>query len=250
MPMKTIPFILIFLNLIATSRNFSAEKSKYAIQRDIISFVKIEPNIDEKNFSSSAIAGKKNVPLAVGLSLLVPGLGEWYANDFSHGKYFMMSEAGLWLTYASFNVYGSWVRDDARNYAKTNAGVSIEGKDDKYFVNVGNFTSLNDYNNSKLLNRQSEKMYLNTAQYFWKWKSDEQRKIYKEMRISSDVAFNNLKFVGTAIAINHILSAINAGMSAVSYNHSLASLPVDVRFSALANPNGIDGAKMTLTTHF
>ena len=71
-------------------------------------------------------------------------------------------------------MYGSWVRDDARNYAKTNAGISLDGKDDKFFVNIGNYRSINEYNYAKLLIRQSV-MYLNTEQYFWEWKNDAQK---------------------------------------------------------------------------
>ncbi|MEK7262975.1 MAG: hypothetical protein AAB071_00510 [Bacteroidota bacterium] len=248
--MKTILLTILFLSVAIQYSVFAQEKMKSEIQRDLFSNITMKINEREEIFNSDAVHSKKSVPLAVGLSLLIPGLGEWYADGFSNGKYFVMSETALWLTYASFDMYGSWVRDDARNYAKTNAGISLDGKDDKFFVNIGNYRSINEYNYAKLLIRQSEVMYLNTEQYFWEWKNDAQRRTYKEMRISSDVAFNNLKFVGSAIAVNHILSAINAGMAAVSYNRSLSTLQFDVRFNAITYQNRIDGMKMVIHSTF
>ena len=122
------------------------------------------------------------------------------------------------------NAYASWVRDDARQFATAHSGVDIHGKDDKFFVNLGNYISVDDYNNQKLIQRQAEKMYLPSEKYFWQWDSNKNRSQYRSMRIQSDVAFNELKYVGVLVGVNHLASAINAAISASSHNKNLQSL--------------------------
>ena len=164
----------------------------------------------------------------------------------SSGKYFFTAEAALWLTYIGFDSYGTWVRSDAREFAKTNAGVLLTGKNEKYFVNIGNFISVDEYNRVKLLNRQSEKLYNPPSQYYWKWNSHTQRLQYREMRINSDEAFNNLKFVGTAIFLNHLASAINAALSASSHNKELSS-SFHLRFSPFVSSSLNKGISLSLS---
>ena len=75
---------------------------------------------------------RKAPGLAAVYSLILPGMGELYAGDFSSGKYFLIGEGILWITFAAFEIYGDAVRDDARTYAVTYAGVSPAGKNDQF----------------------------------------------------------------------------------------------------------------------
>jgi TM2 domain-containing membrane protein YozV len=216
--------LFLFFSLVCFSVAFSQTKQeRFMLVRDLFSRHAATSLASSQNNLGLPATTKKSVPLAVALSFLVPGLGEWYAGNFSSGKYFLLAEGGLWLTYAGFDQYGTWVRNDARQYAKVNAGVSLEGKDEKYFVNIGNFMSVDEYNHTRLINRQSEKMYLPSSEYYWKWKTQQQRLTYRSLRINSDLAFNNLKFIGIGIGLNHLASAINAALSASSYNRNALS---------------------------
>jgi len=59
-------------------------------------------------------------------------------------------ERGAPLAYIrAFEIYGNSVRDDARLYAVSNAGVSPAGKNDQFYVDVGNFLNVADYNEQK-----------------------------------------------------------------------------------------------------
>lgn len=193
-------------------------------------------------FDENISSGKKKVGLAVLYSLLLPGMGELYVEEYGVGKYFTIAEGVLWLTYSSFELYGTWLRDDARNFAVTHARIAIDGKDDQYFVDIGNFLNIYDYNEKKLRDREPEKLYdVNT--HFWQWEYDAHRAAYRELRISHDHVFNNNRFVVAAIIVNHIASAINAGRLALSHNRRLeeASL-IQVHASVLGGaryPHGI-----------
>jgi hypothetical protein len=168
--------------------------------------------------SEPVLSGKKSAATAVLYSLLLPGMGELYADGFDEGRYSLIAEGGLWLTYASFQQYGSWIRNDARNFASSHAGAAISGKDDQYFVDLGNFNDTYEYNEKQLRDRELEKLYDANAGYFWKWDSDESRREYRSLRVSSERVLNNSKFVVAVIVVNRIISAVNAARLVRLYN--------------------------------
>jgi TM2 domain-containing membrane protein YozV len=111
---------------------------------------------------------KKSVFLAVVASLIVPGAGELYAGSFETGKYHLIAEGGLWLTYYGFRLHSNWLGQDARTFANQHAGANFDNKDDQYLVNIGNFNNTGEYNETKMRNRESDFVYL-TEQYNWQW---------------------------------------------------------------------------------
>lgn len=169
-------------------------------------------------FSDQSASSKKSVPLAVALSSVLPGMGELYAGDYSRGKYLTSAEGFLWLTFASVHFYGTWLKNDARLFASTNAGVKLAGQDDKYFVDIGNYSDIYWYNERKLQHRQEEKLYDPNSNYYWRWNDEASRQKYRNIRIKSDEVLNSRQFIVGAILANHIVSAINAGMLASKFN--------------------------------
>ena len=190
------------------------------------------------------LPAKKSVGLAVLYSLLLPGMGELYAEGFSSGKYFLIAEGVLWLGYAAVQVHGDELRDDARAFAVSHAGVDVTGKNDDFFVDVGNFMTVADYNDKRLRDREPEKLYDPLAGYNWRWDNDASRLTYREQRISSENMYNNRKFIGAAIVVNHIVSAINAARSAIAYNNArsdaLGNLHLSTRLlGGMEQPHGV-----------
>jgi hypothetical protein len=161
---------------------------------------------------------KKSAATAVLYSLLLPGMGELYADGFDEGRYSLIAEGGLWLTYLSFRQYGSWLQDDARSFAASRAGATVTGKNDQYFVDLGNFNDTYEYNEKQLRDRELEKVYDVSAGYYWKWDSDNSRKEYRALRVSSERVLNNSKFIIATIVVNRIISAINAARLVRLYN--------------------------------
>ncbi|TAK64000.1 MAG: hypothetical protein EPO24_03625 [Bacteroidetes bacterium] len=187
--------------------------------------------------------GKKSVAAAVALSLLLPGLGEWYAGDYSSGKYLSMAEGGLWLTWASFRLYGDWIQNDARTYAVQHAGITTDNKDDQYFIDIGNFVSVDAYNEQVLRDRDDDKVYDANSHYNWNWDTDNNREQYRQLRVQSDKVYNNANFVIAAIIVNHVISGINAARTATKHNNAIDETG-GLNFQAsplgtLAAPSGI-----------
>ncbi len=206
------------------------------------------PNVPLDNITVT----KKKQTVAVLYSLLLPGMGEWYADDFASGRYSLIAEATLWLTYASFQQYGNWYQSDARQYASAHAGASLSGKNDQFFVNMGNFNNVYDYNDQKLRERDLANVYDPAAGYSWIWDTDADRQHFRAMRVSSDKILNNSKFVIGAVIMNHIISAVNAARLVRHYNKNadlgLGSWQLEPNL--IGESGQIDGMRLTYTQHF
>lgn len=164
--------------------------------------------------------GRRSVFLAVAGSILLPGLGEYYAGNFNEsGRYSLAAEGTLWLTYAGLQLHGTWVRNDARVFGAQMAGISFSGKDPDFEVNVGNFMTTDEYNQTKLRNREFDAMYTDPA-YSWSWASDADRQRFKDDRIRSDRIIQSAKFVIAGLVVNRIISAFAAGRGAAAANRA------------------------------
>ena len=184
----------------------------------------IKPSSNNSNIELSPLSliepKKKNTGLAIVYSLLLPGMGELYAESYESGKYFTIAEGALWGTYIGINTYGNWQKDRYISFAASNGNVNIQGKDDDYFATISEYVSIEQYNNEKALERNFIEM-LDENEYYWKWTSDD-RKTYRSMWVSSEQSFNNLRFVVGALIINRIASAINAVRLVSAYNRRQA----------------------------
>ncbi|MBA4407307.1 hypothetical protein C0389_08540 [bacterium] len=164
---------------------------------------------------------KKNPALAILYSMLIPGMGELYANSYESGKYFTIADGVLWSVFTGFTIYGTQQDSNYKSFAESRAGVKVDGKDADYFANVGAYLSLDDYNTSMELNRRFESTY-KASTHYWKWSGDDQRKEYRSMWTSSESAFTNVRFVVGALILNRVISAINAVRLVSAYNKNLA----------------------------
>lgn len=187
---------------------------------------------------------KKSVGLAAIYSLLLPGMGELYGGNFEAGKYFLMGEGVLWLTYTTFEVYGNSLRDDARSFAASRGGVNPSNSDDQFFIDIGNYSSVAAYNEAQLRDRNPDRLYDPAAGYSWQWESEAARLSYRDQRIDSENMYNNQRFVVGAILINHLASAIHAARGVVLRNKGINDQSGEIRFKAgvlggLSHPHGI-----------
>lgn len=194
---------------------------------------------------------KKSVTLAALYSFLLPGMGELYAGDYSFGKYLTIVEGGLIVTLIGFDRYANWLQDDARGFAVQHAQASIGGKDDRYFIAIGDFDNVYAYNEEALRGRDPENVYNPNSGYYWQWDNTTNRNTYRDVKVSSDERFNDTRFVAAAIAVNHLISMVDAVRIAVKHNKNLSQgstfdLHADV-IGGLAAPSGI---RLTLTRNF
>jgi hypothetical protein len=244
---------LLFVSIVAPGSAISNDRgtpiySKFEVFGDLTGFSQISPPDGRRIVSGPVqnnMEGKKSVTLAALYSLLLPGMGELYAEGFSSGKYFLIAEGGLWLGYATLEIYGNSLRDDAIAFAASQAGINPSGKDDRFFVNVGNFLSTDEHDQKQLRDREINNVYGSDPAYRWDWNGNDAARLrFREERIASETMFNNRNFVIAAVIVNHVLSAINAGRTALAYNKGLESQVGHIQMKAsvaggLWNPHGI-----------
>lgn len=183
---------------------------------------------------------KKSGFQAVLYSLLLPGMGELYAGNYSSGKYFTTAEGLLWGFYAGFNIYSGWQEDNYKAFAASQGGVNPEDKDADYYAEIGKYIDIDTYNWDKSLNRDFELMY-NTEKYFWKWEDQNERREYRNMWLASERAQNNVRFVVGGLIVNRIVSAINAALAVKRHNRRSAESAwnISTQYEQIQNTPGM-----------
>ena len=245
--MKNILILLVVLSTQIFSQ--SEQQSLYSLKQQVIEDIK-SVSASEPQVVIDDVKKKKNTGLAILYSMLLPGMGELYADAYDSGIYFTVADGVLWGTYIGMNVYGNWQKDRYISYAQTNAGITTKSKDDLYYSTISQYLNIEDYNNEKALERNYDEMY-NTDQYFWKWNSSEDRKSYRSMWVSSEQTFNNVRFVVGALLLNRVISAINAVRLVSRYNKNLSQeVGWNVSVGVQNNPDNTSSYNINFTTPF
>jgi hypothetical protein len=143
-------------------------------------------------------------------SFLVPGWGQKELGYNSRSKKYIYVEVGILLSLYTSSKYSNEIKRNYIAYAAKHADVITNGKDREYWVDIGNFNTLNDYNSEHLRNRELEDLYPQTNKWHWKWDSSKNRKYFESRRIQSD----KLKLLSTfaigGLFLNHFVSGIDA----------------------------------------
>lgn len=196
---------------------------------------------------------RKSVAKAALFSFLLPGMGELYTGNFGMGKYFTIAEGALWVGLFGVDRYAHWLQDDAYSFAAQHAGVRVAGKSEQFFIDIGNDSDIYAYNRRILQARSRYLVYDETpgSPYIWKWDSKQNLNSYADRRIASSDMFNNTRFIAAVIALNHLVSAVNAARLAISHNKNLGeSEIIDVRARLLGTLSRPDGIMVSFTHTF
>lgn len=165
------------------------------------------------------VEGQKSGWKALGLSILLPGAGQYYTESKGRMRFFGGIEAIIWSNFIGFRAYGKWKKEDYISWAATHAGADVNGKPDSYFETLTYYDNIDIYNQLELLYERSEaELYPDTPEYYWNWDSDLNRVLYRKLRNDSKTAYRrSLLFLGAAL-VNRVLAGIDAFRSAGSYN--------------------------------
>jgi len=218
--MKKSPVIILFLVFISYNFLFAQNFNSISQLKNNLKINEINNDIDLPNLVESS--GKKSTGLAILYSLVLPGMGELYAGDYSLGKYLTAADVLFWGATIGFNTYGKWQEDNYKAFAKSHGGVTYSGDDQDFYARVGSYMSVNSYNREQELNRNFNKVY-NTDIYYWNWTTNETRKEYRNMWTSSEQAYNNVRFAVGALILNRVVSIINAVRLVNKHNKNLAT---------------------------
>jgi len=213
---------ILILLLTLSTQIFSQieEQSFYSFKQQAISEISQIKDLDQPVVDDN-VKQKKSTGLAIVYSLLLPGMGELYADAYDSGVYFTIADGVLWGTYIGMNVYANWQKDRYISYSQTNGGVTPENKDENYYATIGEYLDIDQYNDQQAFEYNFDEMY-DTETHFWKWNTSEERKEYRNMWVSSEQTFNDVRFVVGALLLNRVISAINAVRLVSKYNNNLS----------------------------
>ncbi len=223
--MKYFPLFVLLTTCLITAQN----KSILELESEL-SFSSIEYSNENIHFQKFVEKSKKSAGLGILYSLLLPGMGELYAEGYSSGKYFTIADGVLWGTFIGMNVYSNWQKENYKTYASSHGSVVNDGKDDKYYATISSYQNIEEYNNEKALERNFDEM-LDEEKYFWKWETTEERRTFRSMWSSSEQTSNDVRFVAGALILNRVASAINAARLVAAYNKSLEKDDLSWNFS-------------------
>lgn len=163
-------------------------------------------------------------------SLLIPGWGQYSQGRNNSALIYISLEALFWGGMFSFQSYGGWLENDYKGYAVSHAGIEPVGKNHDYFVDIGNYDDMDEYNRIQQLERDWDALYLDDT-YYWQWDNSSNRTTFEDLRIKSDLYKNSTIYFAGAILVNHLISAIDAAR----YTRTKDNLNAGVTFNQQGN---------------
>ncbi|MBC8345905.1 MAG: hypothetical protein ISR82_01045 [Candidatus Marinimicrobia bacterium] len=143
-------------------------------------------------------------------SALIPGWGQKSLQYPKRSRLFTYVESGLLISILGTTTYSNILKKNYIAFAVEHAAVSSSGKSHKYWVDIGNFSSIEDYNDEHLRNREMDDIYEANLRWSWDWDKDSNRNSFEKKRILSDQMKQVATFGVGAIVLNHMVSAIDA----------------------------------------
>ena len=143
-------------------------------------------------------------------SLIVPGWGQKTLGKPKRARFFNYLESGILLTIIGSSTFANIKRKNYIAFASKHAAISSSGKDHKYWVDIGNYKSIENYNNEHLRNREMDDLYPDDKKWSWDWDLESNRKKFEDKRIRTDQLELFATFGVGALIVNHLVSSIDA----------------------------------------
>ena len=159
-------------------------------------------------------------------SFIIPGWGQKSLGKPKRARLFNYIESGILITLVSSSTFSNIEKKNYKAFASRHAAISSSGKDHKYWVDIGNYNSIGNYNDEHLRNREMDDLYPDDEKWSWDWDLESNRKIFENKRIRADQLELFATFSVGALVLNHLISSIDAlYLKKVSSNKSLLIEP-------------------------
>lgn len=210
----------------------AAETAVDAAEGFSLRYVPASQGLDESALQSSnwydendAEASEElSISRAILYSLLLPGLGDWYAGNKSRATSFFIVDAALWTTFIVFQVQGHQREEDYQEFASNLAGIESTDHSDDFYSIVGQYNSSNDYE-SVFKKEHRIDLWPNVSSsamesYYqqervadfeeWAWRSWEDRVDFREKRSASKLSYRRSGYIIALAAANRVVASIFA----------------------------------------
>lgn len=145
-------------------------------------------------------------------SMAVPGWGHHYVDqsDWTRGQYHLAAEATLVLSYLGFSIHSNNLQQNWFSYGRQEAGVQLKDRSRGFQLAVGDFNTLEAYNDYQLRSRNWDQLFADTPENRWNWSSEQKRAEYNNLRNRFERIDQQLPALLAMMAVNRIVSGISA----------------------------------------
>ncbi len=149
---------------------------------------------------------------AGGLSLLVPGAGQFYNGERSKALIMVGIEAAVWGAYLGFDRHADNLSDDYRSWAGIYAGTGGEHAD-SYWQSVGRYLDSDAWYESQL---REARAFGEPAppppgeDQQWQWRSEDFRRDYQILRADANEAYDRRDLMILFAILNRAVSVFDA----------------------------------------
>jgi hypothetical protein len=143
-------------------------------------------------------------------SLLLPGWGEYEMGRPVRSRVFLLNEGFLWVSALTSFQTARRLETRYQAFAAEHAGVQPTSKDKQFWIDIGNYDSVEEFNAEHLRWRDMEALYPRSTTWHWEWDSAPNRRKFERIRIRSDRWAQAGLFIVGGIVVNHLVSAIDA----------------------------------------
>ncbi|MCC5943128.1 MAG: hypothetical protein JJU37_16400 [Balneolaceae bacterium] len=177
-------------------------------------------------------------------SLIVPGWGHHYVNpdDWNRGKAHLGAELAMIAGYFGLRARASNLEDQYLTLANLRAGVDISGRGRPFQLAIGDFNTLQEYNDFQLRSRNWNRLIADDPQNRWNWRDENDRNRYNDLRSDRDRIRNQLPAIIGLMAVNRVVSAVSA------FNRARNVATPELLFAPVPNSSGNPGVMATV--HF
>ncbi|MDE2887980.1 MAG: hypothetical protein OXR72_07170 [Gemmatimonadota bacterium] len=156
-------------------------------------------------------ARNKSPAGAAVLSLVLPGLGEFYAGGRRSARFFLVAEGLLWSGMATFRFLESYRVDAYHAHAAAHAGIRLRNLPESFIKEVGDFESIYERNRrERFLAGEHANLRAETVDRIWEWDTEASRIEFLDLRSKATSAEQKaFLFIGGLI-LNRFASALNA----------------------------------------
>ena len=169
---------------------------------------------DVRPVQEASAAPPKSLKKALGLSVLLPGLGHRYVRDGRWGgaaSVFALADVGLWLGLGGSAWRRGQVVESYETLAALRAGADVEGKPRSFFISLAAYRSSDAYLEAQLRRRAwSEIDYVESRSFQWEWESEADLQRFRALRSDAEALRRRRPLLVTALVGNRLLAALTA----------------------------------------
>jgi len=184
-----------------------------------------------------------NIYMAMGASLILPGMGHYYIDKPKNAFVYLAVDLASIFGAVVFHSFATQRENDARAFASAVAGIEKAPKGEAYWRRVGAFMDAHSYNDAVEISRGDVKdMYLDEKTW-WRWADESHQQEYNDIRQKArNFRVTSSFFIGALVA-NRIVSTVDLR---VFNRKSLAS---KIQFEPALAPD-MRSNTLTLRTEF